>query len=196
MIAMRLRLSAHLRRSRQHPRGGRRPPGEVSAIAIKRYDVRWRRLDGMTDRDDTCWFCNPAVRGDPPAGGWLLEDATWRAGHVPAGHGPAGTVVLETRRHVLDQAGFDDAEATTCAEVTGRLVTAVRQATGCDRVYQWATMDAYAHFHLWLVPWSRDDDLRGPRFLADRLVNGDGCDQQTAVRTAESLRDAMASVTR
>ncbi len=79
-------------------------------------------------------------------------------------------MILETRRHVADQAGFDATERATVAEVTGRLLDAVRTATGCDRVYQWATMDAYAHFHLWLVPWSEGEAVRGPRYLVDAIV--------------------------
>jgi diadenosine tetraphosphate (Ap4A) HIT family hydrolase len=145
----------------------------------------------MSERDEACWFCNQEVRTDPPPGGWLIEDSSWRASHVPAGYGPAGSVILETRRHVLDQSGFDEDEAATCARVTGRLVAAIREVTGCDRVYQWATMDGFPHFHVWLVPWSLDDDLRGPRFLADRLVTSKGCDAETAERTAASLRRAL-----
>jgi diadenosine tetraphosphate (Ap4A) HIT family hydrolase len=145
----------------------------------------------MSDRDESCWFCNPEVRTDPPPGGWLVEDGTWRASHVPAGYGPAGTVVLETRRHVRDQSAFDDEEAGSCARVTGRLIQAVRDVTGCDRVYQWATMDAFAHFHVWLVPWSESEPLRGPRFLVDRLLNDAGCDAASALRTADALRESL-----
>ena len=148
----------------------------------------------MSDHDETCWFCNPGVRTDPPPGGWLVEDETWRAGHVPPGYGPVGTVILETRRHVLDQSGFDEAEASTCTPVIGRLVDAVRAVTGCDRVYQWATMDGFPHFHLWLVPWSAADDLRGPRFLVDRLVTQDGCDEESAERTADALRQVLGAI--
>ena len=121
----------------------------------------------------------------------LLDDGTWRAGHAPASYAPVGTVILESRRHVLDQAEFDDTESRTWAEVTGRLVEAIRRATGCDRVYQWATMDGFPHFHVWLVPWSSTDDLRGPRFLADRLVDGTGCSPSDAAAMVAALRDAL-----
>lgn len=147
----------------------------------------------MTEQDDSCWFCNRSVRTDPPPGGWILENDLWRAGHAPAGYGPAGTVILECRRHVLDQAEFDEREAATYAAVIGLLVGAVRRVTGCDRVYQWATMDGFPHFHVWLVPWSRNDDLRGPRFLVDRLVTRDGCDAETAEQTASDLRAVVAA---
>ena len=32
---------------------------------------------------EACWFCDDADRTDPPPGGWLLEDDTWRAGAAP-----------------------------------------------------------------------------------------------------------------
>jgi len=146
----------------------------------------------MNTPDPTCWFCSDEVRTDPPPGGFLVDGETWRAGHAPASYAPVGTVILESRRHVLDQAEFDDVESRTCAAVTGRLVDAVRRTTGCDRVYQWATMDGFPHFHVWLVPWSATDDLRGPRFLADRLVHGTGCSSADAEACAAALRDALA----
>lgn len=147
-------------------------------------------LEPMSAPDPTCWFCDD-VRTDPPPGGFLVDDGTWRAGHAPASFATVGTVVLESRRHVLDQAGFDDTEAGSYVDVLGRLVAAVRRTTGCDRVYQWATMDAFPHFHVWLVPWSRTDDLRGPRFLADRLVHGAVCTSAEADAMAASLRNAL-----
>jgi diadenosine tetraphosphate (Ap4A) HIT family hydrolase len=119
---------------------------------------------------DECWFC-AETRSDPPPGGWLVDDDTWRAGAAPASYGVPGTVILEAKRHVADQAGFDDTERATLAEVTGRLLEAVRAATGADRVYQWATMDAHPHFHLWLVPWHETAGTRGPRYLVEAVVN-------------------------
>jgi len=138
---------------------------------------------------ESCWFCD-TDRADPPPGGWLLEDDTWRAGAAPASYAPAGTVILEARRHVADQSGFDATERATVAEVTGRLLDAVRAATGCDRVYQWATMDAYPHFHLWLVPWSESAALRGPRYLVDAVVNGTP-DEAATLAAVERLKGAL-----
>lgn len=138
-----------------------------------------------------CWFCDDATRRDPPAGGWLVDDGVWRAGHVPAGYGPAGTVILEARRHVADQAAMSAHEAATLVGVTGRLVTAVTAVTGCDRVYQWATMDAYPHFHLWLVPWWDAGGPRGPRYLVAAIGDAAGCPPDTADRTARRLRTAL-----
>jgi len=141
---------------------------------------------------DGCWFCDDHLRTDQPPTGWLYDDGVWRAGHAPSGYAVAGTVILEAHRHVLDQADMTDAETSSLAGVTGRLVTAIKQATGCDRVYQWATMDAYPHFHLWLVPWSADGPRRGPRHLVasvgtDAELSLTGAERQTA----EAIRTAL-----
>jgi diadenosine tetraphosphate (Ap4A) HIT family hydrolase len=139
-----------------------------------------------------CWFCDDDVRDkDLPPGGWLLEDATWRAGAAPASYGVPGTVILESRRHVADQADFDATERATLATVTGRLLRAVREATGCARVYQWATMDRYPHFHLWLVPWPAEAGSRGPRYLVDAVVHVEPNEAAT-LETANRLRAALA----
>jgi diadenosine tetraphosphate (Ap4A) HIT family hydrolase len=139
---------------------------------------------------DPCWFCDDTARTDRPPGGWLLEDDTWRAGAAPASYAVPGTVILEARRHVADQSGFDPTERDSLAEVTGRLLMAVRAATGCDRVYQWATMDAYPHFHLWLVPWWADSATRGPRYLVDSVVDREPDDAGTLAATVR-LREAL-----
>jgi galactose-1-phosphate uridylyltransferase len=141
-------------------------------------------------RESECWFCDDEARSDPPPGGWLLEGETWRAGAAPAAYAVPGTVVLEARRHVADQAAFDASERATLAEVTGRLLDAVRGATGCDRVYQWATMDAYPHFHLWLVPWHADAPTRGPRHLVASVFEHEP-DEAATLATAARLRELL-----
>ena len=138
-----------------------------------------------------CWFCHDEVRGDQPPGGWLIDDGVWRAGHAPASYAIPGTVILESRRHVLDQSGFDARERATVADVTGRLLNAIRAATACDRVYQWATMDAYPHFHTWLVPWWARGGLRGPRYLTATLVDVEAADPDLVLATADRVAAAL-----
>ncbi|MGH3505520.1 MAG: hypothetical protein ACRDQA_32195 [Nocardioidaceae bacterium] len=143
----------------------------------------------MTETLDTnpeCWFCNDDLR-DPPAGGWLYEDAWWRVGHVPAEYAVAGTVIIESRRHVPDQSLMTPDEERTLVPLTGRVLAAVTSVTQCDRVYQWATMDAYPHFHLWLLPWWASGPLRGPRYLADALVDSSGASAEEATEAAARL---------
>lgn len=139
---------------------------------------------------DGCWFCDDE-RPDPAPGGWLVDDGTFRAGHAPATYSCAGTVILETRRHATDQSDFDPQEAARLASVTGELIAAIRTVTDCDRVYQWATMDGFPHFHLWLIPWWEASALRGPRYLAATVVEAEGCSEQVAEETARRLHDAL-----
>lgn len=143
------------------------------------------------DEKHPCWFCTDDRAGDgPPPGGWILDVPTWRAGHTPASYGPAGTVILQTRRHVRDQADFDQAELAGVGEVTGRLIRAITTATGCERVYQLATMAGYDHFHLWLAPWWPD---RGERVGVDYLAALDEV-PTTAAEAAAAAAAAAAAV--
>ncbi|MEI2775106.1 MAG: hypothetical protein V9G19_03860 [Tetrasphaera sp.] len=134
-----------------------------------------------------CWFCSDDRAGDgPPPGGWILQDTTWRAGHAPASFGPAGTVILQTRRHVRDQADFDAAELAGIGPVTARLIRAITAATGCARVYQLATMAGYPHFHVWLAPWwpGRGDRV-GVSYLA--ALDDDATTEDAATRAAAQI---------
>ena len=142
----------------------------------------------VLDRD--CWFCNDEVRGESPPGGWLLDDGIWRAGAAPAGMARAGTVLLEARRHVRDEADFGIRESITFVPALGQVLTAMRAGLGCDRVYQWSTMAAYPHFHVWLVPWWRTSAHEGPAHLLDTVESPATEAEVTAAagRIARALR--------
>ncbi|MGH3097292.1 MAG: hypothetical protein ACRDMV_15010 [Streptosporangiales bacterium] len=138
-----------------------------------------------------CWFCRDERGADSPPGGWIHQDAHWNAWHCLAGWGPAGTVIVESRRHFLDFATMDTGEARTFAPLLGRLVTAIKQAVAAHRVYTWSTMDAYPHFHLWLVPWWQEGQARGPRYLLGSMDAGQ-CTAGDALDTAARLRGHLA----
>ncbi len=92
---------------------------------------------------ESCWFCHDRRVPTRPRAAGSSRTTPGAPAPRPRRTPPPGTVILEARRHVADQAGFDAVERATVAEVTGRLLDAIRTATGCDRVYQWATMDGY-----------------------------------------------------
>ncbi|HEX5087817.1 MAG TPA: hypothetical protein VFV89_08415 [Nocardioides sp.] len=149
-------------------------------------DTMQEITDPVALADDSCWFCNDSLRDAPPPGGWLIEDKHWRVGAAPATYAIPGAVILEARRHVLDQAAFNESERRDYADVTGRVIGAIRASTGCDRVYQWATMDAYPHFHLWLLPWWTDSTERGPAYLSASVLNITP-DENATARAAKSI---------
>ncbi len=140
---------------------------------------------------DDCWFCGDNRGTDTPPGGWLTTYGGWRAGHVPSGWGPAGTVVLETVDHRESLADLDDATALAFSRLLGRTQNAVCEVTGAEKAYVWATMDRHPHLHFWVLPWPADAELRGPRFLVDVTFNDDEPDDAVAVETAERLRAVL-----
>jgi diadenosine tetraphosphate (Ap4A) HIT family hydrolase len=143
-------------------------------------------------RMDDCWFCDDNRGADTPPGGWLTTYGGWRAGHVPSGWGPAGTVVLETVEHHESFAELPDEMALAFTRLLGRTQAAVCEVTGAARAYVWATMDAHAHLHVWVVPWPADAELRGPRYLADVLTFAEGSSDATAAeRAAAALRERL-----
>jgi hypothetical protein len=143
---------------------------------------------------DDCWFCDDNREDATPPGGWLVETDGWRAGHVPGGWGPLGTVVLETVDHHESLADLSDEMALAFARLLGRTQDAVCSVTGAARGYVWATMDRHPHLHVWVVPWFEDHELRGPRYLAEVLTFAEGTpDEEAAIRTAEQLRTILSA---
>jgi diadenosine tetraphosphate (Ap4A) HIT family hydrolase len=103
--------------------------------------------------------------------------------------------VLETAEHHESLAELSDEMALGFARLLGRTQEAVCAVTGAARAYVWATMDRHPHLHVWVVPWWEDDELRGPRYLAQVLTFADGTsDDDAAVRTADELRAILSAV--
>jgi diadenosine tetraphosphate (Ap4A) HIT family hydrolase len=139
---------------------------------------------------DDCWFCNPAVRGVEPPGGWIYQDDWWRVGHGLPGWGPAGTTIVESRRHFLDVSEMRPDEANTFGPVLGRVVGAIKRTVHADRVYTWSTMDRFAHHHIWLIPWWRDSPRHGPDYLL-HSVSGGGVTEAEAMEVVSAMREIL-----
>jgi diadenosine tetraphosphate (Ap4A) HIT family hydrolase len=144
----------------------------------------------MSATSEPCWFCRESRGEDEPPGGWIYQDAHWVAGHAPVGHGPPGLVILESRRHFLDASEMTPEEAATFGPVLGRVTGAIRDVVGADRVYTWASMKAYPHLHVWLVPW-RPGGAEGIEYLA-ASISVSGYTAEEAERTAKQLRERLA----
>jgi hypothetical protein len=52
-------------------------------------------------------------------------------------------------------------------------------------------MDAYPHFHTWLVPWWARGGLRGPRYLTATLVDVEAADPDLVLATAHRVAAAL-----
>jgi diadenosine tetraphosphate (Ap4A) HIT family hydrolase len=101
----------------------------------------------------------------PRPGGYIVDGEHFLAEHAPLQSSSAGTVILETKRHVLDFGEMSPAELAEFGAIVHRLVPAVKAATGAQRVYLLALMERAPHFHLWLVPKKDVGELRGVAYM-------------------------------
>jgi diadenosine tetraphosphate (Ap4A) HIT family hydrolase len=104
----------------------------------------------------------------PRPGGYIVEQELFLAEHAPLQESSAGTVIFESRRHLLDFGEMNPDELTEFGSILNRLVPAIKAATGVQRVYFLAVMERAPHFHLWLVPKKDEGDLRGVAYLAQQ----------------------------
>ncbi|MER5322514.1 HIT family protein [Streptosporangium roseum] len=133
-----------------------------------------RTLDAHTAEPPQCLVCGkyageavPAWAGRPvPPGGHLIENELWRVGHGPTAFWPAGTLLIESRRHFLDYTEFTPEEAASIGPLIGRLIGPIKTATGVPRVHVWSCMEGTPHFHLWLVPRLETAHETGRGYLA------------------------------
>jgi diadenosine tetraphosphate (Ap4A) HIT family hydrolase len=133
----------------------------------------------------------PAWAGFPhPPGGHLIDDGTWRVGHGPAPYWPAGTLLIESRRHFLDYADFEPAEAATLGPLIRRLTGPLKAATKAPRIHLFSCMEGTEHFHLWLVPRTGETPT-GRGFIADPGY----CSPAEAEDVIRRVRRAMESGT-
>ena len=107
-----------------------------------------------------------ALLDTPRAGGYIVEGEYFLAEHAPLQASSAGTVVLQTRRHLLDFGDMTPAEMAEFGSIVHRLVPAVKAATGVQRVYLLALMERSPHFHLWLIPKKDVGELWGVAYMA------------------------------
>ncbi|WP_406438028.1 hypothetical protein OHB14_56120 [Streptomyces sp. NBC_01613] len=133
-----------------------------------------RLLSGRSPLPQDCLICRKYA-GEPvppwagfakPPGGHVIDDGTWRVGHGPTPYWPAGTLLIESRRHFLDHAGFDAHEAATFGPLVQRLTDPLKEATGAPRIHVFSCMEGTGHFHTWLVPRT-EGKQSGRGFVAD-----------------------------
>ncbi len=135
---------------------------------------------------ESCFLCRKhrGLEAAPP-GGYVYQDAHWMVCHAPPGKGPLGTLFIESKRHVLDFAEFDDAEARSFGVLVKQIYAALHRQVGAERIYQVSMMEGVAHFHTWFVPRAKEIVERGVAFLAKDLT----CSDEDAARLAARLRE-------
>jgi len=139
---------------------------------------------------DTCALCQKHKGlGDltHPLGGYIYEDEHFMVCHAPADKGPLGTLLIESKRHVLDFAEFNAAETLDYGNLTKKIYTALRPLVQAERIYQVSMMDGIPHFHAWILPRTADIKERGVAFIAKDLT----CSEADAAKLAAKLREML-----
>jgi len=137
---------------------------------------------------ETCFICRKHNGQEAaPPGGYIYEDKHWRVCHAHAKLGPLGTLFIESKRHFLDFAEFNDEEQSSYGIVAKKISAALKHLTDAERIYQVSMVEGIPHFHVWLVPRTKDISEHGVAFLA----RDDSCDEKDAIELANKLRKAM-----
>ncbi|WP_340024935.1 HIT family protein [Paenibacillus sp. FSL K6-1096] len=132
----------------------------------------------------TCFICDKHRGNTPqPPGGYIYEDEHWKLCHFPADQSVPGQLVLESQRHLLDFAEMTEEEAGSYGVLVQKIVSALKQATGAERVYTVIMVDGVPHFHAHFLP-RRSDSAKGIAFIAQQ----NSCTEEEAAELAGRLR--------
>jgi len=136
----------------------------------------------------TCFICRKHNGQETtPPGGYIYKDENWMVCHAPGNLGPLGTLFIESKRHFLDFAEFNNEEQTSYGILAKRISAALKELTNAERIYHVSMVEGVPHFHVWLIPRTKDILEHGLAFLA----RDDSCNDEDAIALANKLRAAM-----
>jgi diadenosine tetraphosphate (Ap4A) HIT family hydrolase len=93
-------------------------------------------------------LCQVAVRGE----GILFETDKWLVRSISSTPAVAGWLILQAKRHSVDPADFDAAEAATFGPMMQRIAHLLREITGAVRIYIGSLNEGVPHFHCHRLP--------------------------------------------
>ncbi|MEK3792183.1 HIT family protein [Paenibacillus sp. FSL R7-0204] len=135
----------------------------------------------------TCFICEKHMGNTPqPPGGYIYEDEHWKVCHFPAEQSVPGQLVLESKRHLLDFSEMTEEEAGSYGILVKKLGSALKQATGAERVYSVIMVDGVPHFHAHFIP-RLSHSARGVALIAQQ----NSCTVAEAEELAGRLRLLM-----
>lgn len=151
---------------------------------------------GMNDETndeprETCFFCRKwaGLEGEP-LGGSVYRDERWLVDHAAPASGERGTVIASSRRHFLDVTEMTREESASFRELERRLIRAIKEVTGSDRVYTVAMMANVPHFHTWFIPQHHGSAVKAVQLLASERRSTDA----EVAATVDRIRDALRHV--
>ena len=118
-----------------------------------------------------CYVCRKQEGIEPPpSGGYIVEGKYFLVEHAPLKMSHVGTVIIQSRRHLLDFGEMTSAESVEFGSIMRRPVPAVKAVTGAHRIYFLSVNEHAPNFHLWLVPKKKNTPLEPLPFLSRRPV--------------------------
>lgn len=145
----------------------------------------------MTDAD--CVLCAGKDMDEALLVTEVWSDKFWRLTTTTVGE-IAGYCYLSSRRHIEDICELDGEEQESFGAVVTRTTSAIKQATGADKVYVYVVGDGVDHLHLHLAPWRGpasplvDDPVKGARH---RVILSTGEEVWVSDRYPLQPRDLM-----
>ena len=156
------------------------------------------QLDWQAERDElmqkintlrqqgVCYSCHHAATGEVFQNEAIVyEDASFSVKLDPYPRTPGHTIVVY-KPHREDISELSDAEAAALFQLCVRLVRALKQSLGAEKVYLNTMCDGgINHLHVQLFPRYAGDPIGSTRFVAPRSPLVDGPE------TAKKIRDAL-----
>jgi diadenosine tetraphosphate (Ap4A) HIT family hydrolase len=137
---------------------------------------------------ENCFICRKHQGQEAaPPGGYIYEDEHWVVCHAPGKLGPLGTLFIESKRHFLDFAEFNNEEQASYGRLATRISAALKRLTNAERIYQVSMVEGVPHFHVWLIPRTKDISEHGITFL----TREDSCEEKDAIELVAKLREEM-----
>jgi diadenosine tetraphosphate (Ap4A) HIT family hydrolase len=124
-----------------------------------------------------------------PTGDYIAEGKYFLVEHAPLKMSHVETVIIQSRRHLLDFGEMVSAESTEFGSIMRRLVPAVKAVTGAHRIYFLSVNEHAPHFHLWLVPKKKNTTLEPLPFLPRRSVPATKSGAETISRRIQKRFD-------
>jgi diadenosine tetraphosphate (Ap4A) HIT family hydrolase len=132
-----------------------------------------------------CYSCHHAATGEVfPNEAIVYEDAAFSVKLDPYPRTPGHTIVVY-KPHREDISELNDAEAAALFQLCVRLVRALKQALGAEKVYLNTMCDGgINHLHVQLFPRYAGDPIGSTRFVAPRSPLADGPEMAKRIRDA------------
>jgi diadenosine tetraphosphate (Ap4A) HIT family hydrolase len=135
-----------------------------------------------------CFFCRRRAGGEEdPVGGYLYEDEHFLVGHGLLDMSEPGSMLVESRRHVLDPGDMTEDELRSLNALIPRFYRAMHDGLDVERVYLVAATSSNPHFHAWLHPCNPVEGERGVTFLARDHSCTEAEAREASARVAERL---------